>query len=132
MVLQLANIIGGALLSSTFIKEKVKSPQLDALFAKAAPYEAGVGVVVFVLGVVGLIQRFGVFYVFSGASFPQAIPAILVGLLLGVPFLGHYAFLKKATDALTPYATWIGLLGILCGLGSLLFGCILPFACSPW
>ena len=129
MILQIVNIGAGALLTSTVIKKHV--PSAENFFTKVQPYEAGFGVVVLVLGVMGLLQRLGIFYFsFSlGASFPQALPAIASGLLLGAPLLSRYAAFKTASDKLQEYSTYVGMICILVGLGSLLFGCVSPVLC---
>ncbi len=132
MIVQLVNIGGGMLLGSEYIKEKFHGENVDKLFNTLHPFEARIGVGVALLGSLALIERIGLLH-FSlplGSSFPQAIPAIMTGLLLGAPILSRYHFLKYLIDQLVPHRTVIALLSIACGLGSLLFGCILPVVCG--
>jgi hypothetical protein len=123
MILQILNIVGGAIVASEKMPELKKS---------VAPYEPRLGLVLIVIGLIGLLERLGIFNtgLRLGSSFPQVIPLIAIGLLLAAPLLEKYPFLKKVTDALQPYSPWIGLAAIACGLGSLLFGCVFPI-CYP-
>lgn len=132
MIMQIVNIGGGALLSSSFIQEKLNHHAVTDLYAKTKPFEAKVGVGIVILGLLALIERLGIFYfgLPLGSSLPQALPAIATGLLLGAPYFEQYAFLKNIIATLTAYKVPLGILAILCGLGSLLVGCISPI-CYP-
>ncbi len=131
MITQIVNIGGGVLLSSSLIKEKLNNQNVNNFFTNLTLHEAKIGIVVLVLGLLALIERLGIVYfgLPLGSSYPQAIPAILMGLILGEPLLSRYAVLKSIITSLVPHRTLIGILGVLCGLGSLLFGCILPVVC---
>ena len=119
MILQLINIVSGATLSVPQIKEV------------ATPYVTWIGVLAFAVGILGLIERLLplTFGLPLGASFPQAIPAILVGLLLAGPRVHVIPYGTDIQKALSPYATWIGYTAMASGVGSLLFGCVLPYVC---
>lgn len=130
MILQLVNIVSGILLTSTIIKEKFSNKEVGDFLDKLHVYESEIGVGVFILGILGLVERLGFFYIGSiGASFPQSLPAIAAGLLLGAPMLKQFSFLDSASGTLTPYRTIVGIICIACGLGSLLFGCVSPAFC---
>lgn len=122
MVLQVLNIASGAVtaLPNTDIKNKL------------APFETRSGLALIVVGLIGLIERLGIFYTGLplGSSFPQVIPLLAIGLLMAAPVLEKYAFLKKIIDMLRPHKKWIGIIALVCGLGSILFGCIYP-VCYP-
>jgi hypothetical protein len=74
-------------------------------------------------------ERIVYFGIRLGSSFPQALPAIAVGLVLGYPLLKQFGFLDGLVGMLSRYKTAIGFIAIACGLGSLLFGCISPIGC---
>lgn len=131
MLLQLLNIAMGLVAALPGLRERglIK----EDFEEKTAPWRAGLGMAGLVSGLLGLLIRAGLLPLplsFLGESYPQAIPAILLGLLLAAPHLAGQALLKKASEGLQPYAFWLGVLGIACGLGSLLFGCVLPVVCG--
>jgi len=130
MIFQLTNILGGTLLYASHHKKLfVGMPGGEALL-RVSPHEDRVGLVVFILGVVALLERVNVLSLgISGSSFPQALPAILIGLSLGSPLMRHASMVRIA-KTLEPYRSVIGIAGVLSGLGSLLFGCVLPLVCS--
>ena len=131
MIIQIANIIGGLVLSSDFISKRLGSTAVDSFYKRALLYEAEIGVGVLIIGLLALIERLGIFYfnISLGSSFPQAIPALLVGVVLGEPLTRNLPGMARAADILAPYKGALGLVAILCGLGSLLFGCISPIGC---
>src|SRR5262245_21775825 len=120
MILQIFNVAGGTLLSSEKIGEVIGKERMAGMVKTVAPHQAVAGVILLVVGIVGLLERLGVIYtgLYLGSSFPQTLPMIATGLLLGEPILGKYAFLAKLIGALRPHAAWIGLIAIACGLGS--------------
>lgn len=130
--MQIVNIGGGALLSSSFIKEKLSNQNVNEFFEKVRPHETKIGVGLAVLGFIALLERLDVFYLGLnlGSSFPQAIPAILTGLTLGAPYFERFTFLKGFLTTLSTHKTALGLITIAFGLGSILFGCIAPL-CYP-
>jgi hypothetical protein len=132
MILQILNIVGGAIVASGKMAELFGQERVASIKNSVAPYESRLGLVLIVIGLIGLLERLGIFNtgLRLGSSFPQVIPLIAIGLLLAAPLLEKYPSLKKVTDALQPYSPWIGLAAIACGLGSLLFGCVFPI-CYP-
>ncbi len=131
MLIQLANIIGGVLLSSAFISQRLVNKSADDTIKRIQFYEAEIGIGVLIIGILALIERLGIVYfnIHLGSSFPQAIPAIATGLILGYPFLKQFGFLESAVRYLEPHRTAIGIIAVLVGLGSLLFGCVSPVGC---
>ncbi len=136
MILQTANIVSGFVLSSSKIKEheKVRThvERVENLFL---PHRETIGIVVLVLGVVGLLARLGLSFLwFSilGVSYPQAIPAILIGLVLSESRFRKYPAFHKFIVLLTQHQVAIGFVGMASGLGSLLFGCVLPVVCGVY
>lgn len=132
MLLQLLNIVMGLLAALPGLQKRGWMQSQTEFEGKISPFVPMIGLVGLVIGVIGLLVRAGLLPIFiysSGASYPQAIPAILLGILLATPYLQKYDFLKKASAKIQPYAFEIGIIGIACGLGSLLFGCILPVVC---
>ena len=132
MLLQIINIGSGLVASSTLVKDTLKNDEVSKALDSTHSYEKWIGVAVLAFGILGLIERLGIMYfgIQLGSSFPQALPAIATGLVLGAPYLERFAFLHSTIKALTPYRSWLGLLAIACGLGSLLVGCVLPLVCT--
>ena len=120
------------LVSSSFIQSKLTQPSIQNAFTKLRPYEAHLGLALFVLGVVGLLERLGFFYlgIDLGSSFPQALPAIFSGIVLGKAHFEKFTFMRSLIATLEAQKVPLGILTILCGLGSILFGCIAP-VCYP-
>lgn len=99
---------------------------------KVQPIKENIGLVVLVLGLIGLIDRLNLIAFFIpefGSSYPQAFSAIVSGALLALPKLEHFPALATQIKKLTPYTFGLGLLSMAVGLGSLLFGCIMPLVC---
>ncbi len=131
MILQIINIASGVVGASSFIKDKITHADAHSALDTVRPYEAKIGLVTAVFGLLALIERLGLIYfnLSLGSSFPQALPALLLGLVLGAPYFERIAFLKPIIAHLAPHRQWLGLIAIASGLGSLLFGCILPLVC---
>ncbi len=131
MIMQIVNIASGVVGASSLIQSKITHSEVDGAFEKVRPYEVWIGVGTFGFGLVALIERLGIIYfgLPLGSSYPQALSALLLGLVLGAPYFERVAFLKKISTTLMPYRQWLGLIAIAVGLGSLLFGCILPVVC---
>ena len=117
MILQIINIASGVVGASSLIKDNVTHADTHNALDAMRPYEARIGVATAVFGLP------------LGSSFPQAIPALLLGLALGTLYFERIEFLKKPITFLLPYRQSLGLIAIACGLGSLLFGCALPLVC---
>lgn len=131
MVLQVLNIVMGFIAALPGLRER-KWFKSD-LEKKTDSWKAYLGLVGFVLGVLGLLVRMDILPPFTyrlGASYPQTIPAILLGLLLAGSILDKYGFFKAIIRKLEPHAFWLGILGIAVGVGSILFGCVLPVFCG--
>ncbi len=132
MLLQLLNILMGLVAALPGLQKQGLLQSQTELEGKIAAYIPTLGLVGLTVGIIGLLIRMDILPIFIsslGASYPQAIPAILLGLLLAAPHFQKYDILGKASDKIKPYAFEIGLIGIASGLGSLLFGCILPVVC---
>lgn len=132
MIMQILNIVCGSLLAAPKLKEWRLGPAAERLEGWFGSMREQFGLTMLVLGTLALIDRLGVLNVpipEFGASFPQSIPALAIGLLLAARFSEKYPVLTKVRDALAPYTAWIGLLGMAVGVGSLLFGCFIPQFC---
>lgn len=130
--MQILNIIAGSLLAASKLREWGLGPVADRLESLLGSFRESLGIATLVLGAVALSDRLGVLSVpipQFGASFPQSLPALAIGLLLASQFSEKYAVLVKARRALEQYTPWIGILGIAVGAGSLLFGCFIPQFC---
>lgn len=130
--MQILNILCGSLIAAP----KLKAWGLGAVMARLESWLGGIreklGLVTLVLGMLALSDRVGVWNVpipAFGASFPQSLPAIALGLLLAAPLAEKYPALGKMRQALEPVAVWVGFLGLAVGIGSLLFGCFIPQFC---
>ncbi len=133
MILQTLNIVGGVILASDKIGEAIGKEKVAKIETAVAPYRSKIGIVIFILGILGLIERLSIVYFGIpnfGSSFPQTISAIVIGLLLGAPFFSKFPQVQTLTTKLTPYSSWIGIAAIAVGLGSMLFGCMSPI-CYP-
>ena len=136
MILQTANIVSGFVLSSSKIKEHEQVRPL-ALRAEGflLPIQEKLGFAVLALGVIGLLVRMGFVFLWIpmlGASFPQAIPAILIGLILTEAYWKKYPRVHEKVLLLVPHRVVIGFVGMASGAGSLLFGCVLPIVCGVY
>lgn len=132
MVMQILNIAGGLLLAAPKLKEWGLGSVVVRLESSPSSVREKLGVVMLILGVLALIDRLGFLRVpipEFGASFPQSLPALALGVLLAARLSGKYAVLEKFRHQLEPYAAWVGLLGIAVGTGSLFFGCFIPPFC---
>ncbi len=133
MLLQLLNIAMGFVATLPGLQKRGLVQGQRELEEKIAPYVPALGLVGLTVGIIGFLIRVDLLPIFIaplGASYPQAIPAILLGLLLAAPHFQKYDILGKASDTIKPYTFEIGIIGIASGLGSLLFGCILPVVCQ--
>ncbi|MEK9173922.1 MAG: MotA/TolQ/ExbB proton channel family protein [Patescibacteria group bacterium] len=132
MLLQLLNILMGVVVALPGLQKRGLIQAQTEFEGKISSYVPTLGLIGLVAGVIGFLIRIDLLPIFIsslGASYPQAIPAILLGLLLAAPHFQKYQLLKQVSDKIRPYAFEIGIIGIACGLGSLLFGCILPVVC---
>lgn len=128
MILPIANIVSGFVLSAPKLKEWFSKGEEDITKVEKAisKFSTHIGVVILILGVVGLLKRaslFGIMYDWNwhfGSSYPQAIIAILMGLLLCANFFAKWPAFHSKIVELRKYSEWIGILGILIGAGSLI------------
>lgn len=126
MILQLANIISGFILAAPMLAAWGGRAFIDKALHALAPLTSAIGVVELVLGVLGFLERAGLlrFYIpHLGASYPQTIPAMLVGLILCASYFSKMSGMSAMIDKLKPYQEWIGVMAIVSGLNSILFGC---------
>lgn len=116
------------MLGAPKLKEIAAKEHVEGVETTLRPYQATIGGIELVLGVIALLMRMGIlrlnFYEF-GASYPQALIAIAIGLIMSAQYFEKFPGVMKLITAMKPYEVWIGLGGIAIGLGSILFGC--PF-----
>ncbi len=132
MILQIANIVAGFVLALPGLKNWGGKESLEKIEANVQSMKENIGVITLVLSIIGLVDRMNLisFYIPNlGASYPQAIPAILTGALLALPKLERFPAVANQVKKLLPYTFGLGLLSVAVGLGSLLFGCIIPLFC---
>ena len=130
MIIQSANIISGFVLAAPKLKEWGGKEYVEAVSMKLNPFSAIIGGVELLLGLLALFERMGFFYLHVpdfGSSYPQALPAIAIGLILSASYFSGYPSVMKIISELKKYAVWIGIMGIVSGLNSILFGCQLCY-----
>lgn len=128
MVIQTTNIIAGFLLAAPKLKQFGGGEHIEALHGKLLAFSGMIGVIELVLGVLALIERMGLAYFpipSFGSSYPQALPAIAIGLILSAHLFEKYPIMRDFIMKLKVYEVSLGIFGIVVGLGSLLFGCVL-------
>ena len=126
MIIQLTNIVAGALLAAPKVAEWGAKDVAHTYERVLAPYARVIGAIELGCGILALIERMGLIWLpipNFGASYPQAIPAILVGLILCAGYFSKVAALKQFVDMMEPYKAWIGIAAFASGLNSILFGC---------
>lgn len=132
MLLQACNIIAGIILAAPGLKSTGQRELWEKIESAAAPWQATFGLITLALGSIGLLVRLGILPAFLpdlGASFPQSLPAIIIGALLALPKLERFPAIAGAVKKLLPQSLPIGLIGVAAGLGSLLFGCFITVFC---
>ncbi len=128
MIIQLANIISGFILAAPKIAEFGGKNQIEKLQSSLLPYQKTIGIIELALGLFALIERVGIFHIGNlGSSYPQAIPAILAGLILSEPVFHNSPKVTEIIGKLKPHGVWIGLWTIAAGIISIFFGCIFCF-----
>jgi hypothetical protein len=126
MILPIVNIVSGFILGAPKLKEWFLRQQIENAENALSGFRTAVGVVVLILGIVGLLKRMslaGLMYEWSwhyGSSYPQALIAIVMGLLLCANFFSKWPALHSRIVAMSKYSEWLGILGILVGAGALL------------
>lgn len=126
MLPQLMNIIAGFMLASPKLKVFGGETFVEKMEMFLYPYRVVIGWIALIVGVVTLVDRVGITDLLIGDSYPQAIPAILIGLItLSEFFEKNHPAVHDIIRRIEPYGAWIGIWGIAAGLVSILFGC--PF-----
>ncbi|MFM2357642.1 MAG: hypothetical protein RJA61_379 [Candidatus Parcubacteria bacterium] len=129
MIIQTVNIVSGFLLAAPQLKTFTKSDQLIGSINSAesalAKWSKLLGVMELILGVIALVERVSYssivpYYYNYGSSYPQAIIAILMGLLLASHLFEKNQFVREKITLLRPYSAVIGIVGILIGLFSII------------
>ena len=126
MLLQITNIVSGFLLASPMIAGWGGKAHVEKVEKLLMPFAQVIGIVELTLGVIGFFYRMNLIPVHIpnlGASYPQAIPAILVGLCLCHAYLKPISVLDALIEKMKPYREWIGIMAIASGANSILFGC---------
>ena len=126
MIIQIANIVSGTLLATPKIAEWGQKDAAQKIEQTLAPYALWIGGAELILGLLALVERMGIIHVpipEFGASYPQAIPAILVGLILCAGYLKQFKVLDDLIGKLQPYKEWLGVVAFIAELNSILFGC---------
>lgn len=117
-LMPVANVISGFVLGAPALKRIAGlHDHVHKLHTKVEPYTYIIGGGELALGVATLLDRLRIIYFPSlGSSFPQAIIAILIGLLLLYPKLEAYPALAEFVKRFKPYEEAIGVTGIVIGL----------------
>ena len=126
MIIQLTNIVAGALLAAPKVAEWGAKDVAHTYERALAPYARVIGAIELGCGILALIERMGLIWLpipNFGASYPQAIPAILVGLILCTGYFSNITVLQQLVEKMEPYKAWIGIAAFASGLNSILFGC---------
>ena len=125
MILPIANIVSGFVLASPKLKEWFGKEHIENAEGKLEKLRTPIGVIVLLLGIVGLMKRMSFIFMYEwswhyGSSYPQALIAILMGLLLCANFFSRWPALHSKIVAVNQYSEWLGILGILIAIGSLI------------
>jgi len=133
--------VGGCLASSSFIL--AKKPNAKDLFAKVAPYQGTIGVIMFLWGiweVLDIVMHMDIFKALFAFTITWKITAIVwivtalvcvvLGFLLGFGMINAFAAKKNPAAAvkseqimkkLAPHQTWLGFVAIGCSIWWILF-----------
>ena len=126
MILPIANIISGFVLAAPKLKEWFGEKHIERAHGALNKWRTLIGVIILVLGIVGLLKRAslaGLRYEWSwhyGSSYPQAIIAIIMGVLLCASLFSKWPTFHSKIVEINKYSEWIGILGILVGASSVL------------
>jgi hypothetical protein len=124
MIIQLANIGAGFVLGAPQLKKIAGIREhVHKVHGKLELYRREMGMGEFALGVIALLHRAMVIDVpiwNFGSSYPQAIAAIAMGLLLAEHTFKKYPVSRDIVKILSPHAEWIGIAGIAVGFFSIL------------
>jgi hypothetical protein len=133
--------LGGCLASSSFIL--AKKPNAKDLFAKVAPYQGTIGVIMFFWGIwqiIYLVMNLAIFKLMLAFTITWKITAVVwiltgvvstvLGFLLGFGMINAFAAKKNPAAAqkseqmmkkLAPHQTWMGFVAIGCSIWWILF-----------
>ena len=133
--------LGGCLASSSFIL--AKKPNAKDLFAKVAPYQGTIGVIMFLWGVwevLDVVMHMDIFLMLFAFTITWKITAVVwivtalvclvLGFLLGFGMITAFAAKKSPAAAakseqimkkLAPHQTWLGFVAIGCSIWWILF-----------
>lgn len=124
MLIQTANIVSGFILSAPKLKELVGGKGAEHIVAaetKLNAFRGTIGVIELIFGAIALIERLSSIHIGGiGSSFPQSIVALACGALLAPHLFEKYPAVQTQVKKMEPYTVWIGLAGIVVGLGSIL------------
>jgi len=120
------NIVSGFLVAAPKLKTAVKHEgvieNINTAESTLTRWSKSIGIIELVLGVLALLQRMGLVYLYIprfGASYPQVIIAILIGLILASSLFEKNIWIKTKIELISPYTAIIGIAGILIGLFSI-------------
>ena len=121
MILPIVNVIAGFVLAAPKLKEWFAKQHIEGVEGALNRFRAHIGFIVLLVGLVGLLKRMDVVIRYDwswhyGSSFPQAIIAIVMGLLLCANFFSKWPAVHSKIMKLNKYSGWIGILGILLSL----------------
>jgi K+-sensing histidine kinase KdpD len=134
--------LGGALAASSFIL--AKKPNAKDMFAKVAPYQGTIGVIMFLWGIWDVIwlvmnlDMFKLFFAIPMVTFKitaimlpvTAVVELILGFLLGFGMIQAFAAKKNPAAAqkseaamkkLAPHQTWLGFVSMACAIWWILF-----------
>lgn len=122
MIIQVSNIVSGFVLASPKLKELGGKETIEKAESSLNKFRGTIGLIALVLGITALLERmqFEMPIGLLGSSYPQAIIAIVIGLILSARLFAGYPAIQSIIKQLSGYAEWIGIAGIVVGLYSLL------------
>lgn len=126
MVIQTVNVVAGFVLAAPKLKSFGGAEHITALEGRLNAFRGWIGVGTLALGIAALLERMMIVQLSIpsfGSSYPQALVAIAMGLILTENLFAKYPQFQGHIGRLKDHAEWIGLAGVAIGLGSILFGC---------
>lgn len=122
MIIQTANIIAGFALAAPKLKELGAREHIANAEGRISGFRGSIGVIELALGAAALLERMGLVFFFApsfGSSYPQAIAAIAMGLILASHLFDKFTAIHGLIGHLRDNAEWIGIAGMAVGLFSL-------------
>ena len=119
MILPIVNIIAGFVLAMPRFKNWFAKQSIEAAEVRLNKSRVTIGVVTLILGIFGIIKRSTFMYEWSwhyGSSYPQAIIAIVIGLLLAIDLFKNKPTIHVHIAQVNKYGDWIGIIGIVAGI----------------